>query len=50
MTKIHTNEETDINAIITFLETLGYKGISDPTSTNQIFTKNGSSIVIREEK
>jgi len=50
MEKIDIDTKKDIPSIIEFLETLGFQGISDPTSTNQIYTKNGQSIVIREEK
>jgi len=47
-----TNYDTknDVETIVELLETLGFQGISDSTSTNQIYTKNGQSIVIREEK
>jgi len=50
MDKINIDTKNDVGAIVELLETLGFQGISDPTSTNQIYTKKGQSIVIREEK
>lgn len=50
MTKIKTHQKNDVSTIISLLETLGFQGVSDPSSQNQIYTKNGDSIVIRKNE
>ena len=39
----------EVKKIKEFVEKLGFTSVSDPSSENQIYTKNGTSIVIREK-
>jgi hypothetical protein len=39
-----------MNKIKEFVENLGFTSVSNPSAENQIYTKNGTSIVIREKE
>jgi len=44
------NDLVEVKKIKEFIQNLGFTSISDPSSENQIYTKNGNNIVIRERK
>lgn len=41
-------EVSEIERIENFITSFGFKGVSDPSSHNKIYSKNGTVIVIRE--
>jgi len=51
MSKFQENNDlVEVKKIKEFVENLGFASVSDPSSENQIYTKNGTSIVIRERE
>jgi hypothetical protein len=44
------NDLVEVKKIKEFVENLGFTSVSDPSSENQIYTKNGTNIVIRERE
>jgi len=42
-------ESSEIKKIKNFIESLGYRGISHPSSQNQIYLKNDNVIIIRAD-
>ena len=44
------NDLVEVKKIKEFVENLGFTSVSNPSSENQIYIKNGTSIVIRERE
>jgi len=44
------NDLVEVKKIKEFVEKLGFISVSDPSSENQIYTKNGTNIVIGERR
>ena len=44
------NDLVEVKKIKEFVENLGFTSVSNPSSENQIYTKNGTSIVIRKRE
>ena len=44
------NDLVEVKKIREFVEKLGFTNVSDSSSENQIYTKNGTNIVIRERE
>ena len=44
------NDLVEVKKIKEFVEKLGFTSVSDPSSENQIYTKNGTNIVIGERR
>ena len=44
------NQENELDSIKTYVESKGFVNISTPDSENQIYTKDGVCILIREKQ
>jgi len=44
------NDLVEVKKIKEFVENLGFTSVSNPSSENQIYTKNSTSIVIRKRE